>query len=59
MKRTPQTQNQDCYSGKRRYQRPKVEEIKLDHEISLVMASPPSTEPWNQISIKKIFKFGW
>jgi hypothetical protein len=51
---------------KKGYQKPKVEQIQLDIEISLVMSSPPN-DPWssspqnpNNIPggfIQKIFKF--
>ena len=49
---------------KRPYCTPKVEMISLDHEISLVMYSPPSVEPggpWLPEApiVQKIFKFGW
>lgn len=48
---------------KKGYQQPKVEQVKLDIEISLVMTSPPPPNPqmpqmpegW----VQKIFKFGW
>jgi hypothetical protein len=52
---------------KKSYQAPKVEQIQLDTEISLVMTSPPN-DPWSSSPqnpnnlpggfIQKIFKFG-
>ena len=52
---------------KKGYQKPKVEQVQLDIEISLVMSSAPN-DPWssspqnpNNIPgglIQKIFKFG-
>jgi hypothetical protein len=51
---------------KKSYQAPKVEQIQLDTEISLVMTSPPN-DPWSSSPqnpnnlpggfIQKIFKF--
>jgi hypothetical protein len=48
---------------KKGYQKPKVEQIKLDTEISLVMTSPPPPNPqmpqmpegW----VQKIFRLKW
>jgi len=47
---------------KKGYQKPKVAQIKLDTEISLVMTSPPPPNPQMPQApgglIQKIFKFG-
>ena len=48
---------------KKTYQAPKLEQVKLDIEISLVMTSPPPPNPqmpqmpegW----VQKIFRFKW
>lgn len=54
---------------KKSYQAPKVEQIQLDTEISLVMTSPPPVEPptWYGPNpnndptgfVQKILRFGW
>ena len=50
-------------TAKKVYQKPSIERIELDSEISLIMNSPPPPNPmmpqmpegW----VQKIFKFGW
>ena len=52
---------------KKSYQKPSVEVISLDSDISLVMNSPPPPNPqmpqmpgnWPEGIVQKIFKFGW
>lgn len=47
---------------KRVYQQPKIEKVKVDTDISLVMMSGPPQNPWmpeNPEFIQKVFKFGF
>ena len=52
---------------KKSYQAPKVEQIQLDTEISLVMTSPPIDPNWYGPNpnndpagfVQKILRFGW
>jgi hypothetical protein len=46
MKTTPN--NNTLATGKKAYAAPQVEKVALDHEISMVMMSPPPTEFPNQ-----------
>ncbi|MEN9699761.1 MAG: hypothetical protein RLZZ301_959 [Bacteroidota bacterium] len=51
-------------TNKKNYQAPKIEQVKLDTEISLVMTSPvvpsnPGGMPQIPEYVQKIFKFGW
>ncbi len=56
MKSTPN--NNTSATGKKAYATPQVEKVTLDHEISMVMMSPPPTEFPNQDPLMSLKGFG-